>query len=328
MSNLPSTTVQLSTISAPSAAPKTAPETPTDAAAPPAPESGSGAVSDAGRERTAPDPDLEVAKRLETVSRREARIRRADAEHHERMTALSEKEKQITAKLEELDAALGDPVKYMLDKGKDPVEVARRFSKPETEEEKRIRKLEEADAERRANDEKRAKEWEEEQAQRRRMGVIRDFVGGINEREHPHLVAEYPDPNDIPELVTKLLNRKADPQDPKSPTMLKAFNDRYGRNPTDDEIREALEFDSERRATRIIESRSRRASAEAPTLQAPERSQKQPPAKTASGTSGISNQHASITNSGKPRPRTLEEKRREKRRELIESFEAEANERQ
>lgn len=320
-------TVQLSTISAPAApAPEAATDTP-NGAAPPAPKE-SGAASGVVEKKPETDPNLEISRRLGEVSKKEAKARRAEQEHQERMASLSQKEKDIEAKLAELDGALSDPVKYMLDKGKDPVEVARRFSKPESEEEKRIRKLEERDAANTKAQEEAKEAAERARVDRERHEITRSFVSEINEENSPHLVALYA-AGEVPGLVRELLNRPyIDEQGRKTgESTLQAFQAEHGRDPTNAEIRESLEAEAQSRATKIIESHQRRNGGGAPS-QASETGQTQAPVKkTASGPSGISNTHASVTTSGKPKKLSLEEKRKAARKELTEALEAEATER-
>ena len=322
-------TVQLSTISAPAPEASPAPAAPPEpnGAAPPAPKE-SGGASGAG-ETPKPDPNLEASQRLGEISKKEARIRRLETEHHERIVAAKKKEEELAAKEAELDAALGDPVKYMLDKGKDPVAVAKRFSQPETEEEKRIRKLEERDAarEKEAADAKAAEETQRKEAARQE--VVRTFVSEINEDNCPNVVALYK-PTEIHGLVRDLLNRPyVDEETGKETgeTLLQAFQAVHGRPPTNAEIRESLEAEAQSRATKIIE-RDRAAAARALESQAGGTGQSQASGKTERGPSGISNTHASVTSSGKSRKGSLAERRAAAKRELTEALEAEASDRE
>jgi hypothetical protein len=313
------TTVQRTTVEAstpdptPEAAP--VPSTQGDAVPPVSSDTSTGAASGG------PDLNLEMARRLEGVSKKEARARKAEAELHAARAAFEADQKKLSAKLAELDDALGDPVGHMLKNGKDPVEVARRFATPETPIEKEVRLLKEERAAEKAEAAKRAEEYEASRTEAQRADTVRSFVRGINPDEHPYLVASY-SPEAIPELVSNLLNRRLDPSDPDGETVHQAFYREHKRDPTDVEIRESLESMAEERATKIVKSHQARALAQS---QASDTSQA--PAKTASGPSGISNQHASVTTSGKKRPPTLEEKRKAMRKELTEALEAEATDR-
>ncbi len=312
MTAVVSPTVQRTTVEATPAATVEAPAAPVKTGAPA--ESGAAIVE-------APDPNLEISRRLEGISKKEAKARRAEVELHEQRAAFAEDQKKLAAKLAELDDALGDPVKHLLKIGKDPIDIARRYATPETELEKEVRLIKEERAtEKEAND-LRAKEYEERQRETSRMGVVRAFVAGINEKDHPNFVAMYPDPNEVPEMVSKLLNSRMDPRDSRSPTVLQHFKDTHdGRSPTDDEIRESLEAEAETRATSLIKRHQARLASQAP-------GQSQVSANAENGPSGISNQHASVTTAGKKRPPSLEEKRRIARKELTEALEAEATDR-
>ena len=313
-------TQQLSTIPSPDATPA-GPAVAGAPAATPGLEATGAPAAPGAAPVDAPDPNLEISRRLEGISKKEARARRAEQELHEQRATFAEDQKKMAAKLAELDDALGDPVKHLLKIGKDPVDIARRYATPETELEKEVRLIKEERATEKEANEQQAKEYEDRQRETNRMAVVRDFVKGINEKDHPNFVAMYPDPNEVPEMVSKLLNSRMDPRDSRSPTVLQHFKDTHdGRSPTDDEIRESLESEAETRATSLIKRHQARLASQAP-------GQSQVPANAENGPSGISNQHASVTTAGKKRPPTLEEKRRIARKELTEALEAEATDR-
>jgi hypothetical protein len=306
-------------------APEAAPET--NAGAPPA--APSEAASGAGAKPAAPDRSLELARKFESVAQRESKARRLEREAQAKAQAIADREKKLAERERELDDALGDPVGHMLKIGKDPLEVAQRYAKPETAEEKRIRQLEERLA--KQDEEKAAQQTEREKrqeklradaAEKHRMTVMREFVGAITEKECPNLTALY-EAHQVPGLVDELLQRPMDPSDPESPSMIQAFVAQHRRNPTDKEIREALEHEAELRATKVLtRNRAAAASSGAQSGEAPT----QDPAKTGRGPGGISNQHAAVTATGKKRPPTIEEKRKETRRQLTAALEAEGNE--
>ncbi len=315
-------TVQLSTISAPEAAP--APAAPPDVsngAAPPVPAASEGA-SGAG----AKVPDVELSRRLGEISKKEAKQRRSDTEYQEKMAGLAAREKELEAKHAELDGALGDPVKYMLDKGRDPVEVAKRFSEPETALEKEVRSLKERETKREEAERLRTEAAEEQRAKAEHRQVVHAFVGEITEDNAPNLTALY-EATEVPGLVTELLNRAHHDEsgEPTGETLLQAFRHTHGRSPTNAEIRRSLESEAETRATKIIESHKRRSAADS-SSQASETGQSQT-SKTEAGPSGISNTHASVTSSAKPKKPTLEERRKKAKTDLTEALEAEATER-
>jgi cell fate (sporulation/competence/biofilm development) regulator YlbF (YheA/YmcA/DUF963 family) len=320
-------TQQLSTIpTAPSVNPDTAPvagagsdPAAPDAAIPPAPADPNGS----GPASAAEDPDLEVSRNLEKIGKREARTRKAEVELHQRIAAHAEREKQLAQKLEELDAALSDPVGHMLKNGQNPVEVARRFSEPETEEQRDIRKLKAEIAADKADREAKAKDYENLRIANEKRETVRSFVQGINPTDHPHITALY-EPQQIPTLVSNMLNRPLNRQDPESPTVLEHFVALHKREPTNEEIRESLESEAASRATKILKTHADREAAESASQAV---AQTQASARAGAGPSGISNLHASVTSSGKARPPTLEEKRRLMRKELTEALEAEATER-
>lgn len=318
----PVVTQSLTTIEAPAAAPE--PAAGGTEAAPPAqgqPAAGSGV----GERPKAPgrDPNLELARKFETVAQKESRVRKQEREWQEKHQGLNEREKKLAEREAELEEALGDPVGHLLKIGKDPVEIAKRYAQPETPEEKRIRKLEEREAEREAEDKRRKEEWEARQEEQAEFHAMREFVGAITAKECPNLTALY-QAKEVPKLVKELLMRPSDPDDPKSPPMVKAFHASKGRNPTDREIRECLEYEAELRANRILEqNRSPAGQGDAPVATSPG-GPAQGSSKNESGPNGISNRHAASTTSTSKRPLTLEEKRKQARRELTAALEAEA----
>lgn len=322
----PIVTNTLSTIPAKEAAPQAAPETP-DKTAPPVPGE-SGAASDAAAQDEGEDKNLELAKKFEAIATKESRARKVEREAQQRLATLTEKEKALEAKLAELDEALGDPVGYMLKQGKDPVAVAKRYAEPETEAEKRIRKLEDALQKREEEDARKAKEWEERQESDRKFQSLRGFVSEITSQNSPNLTALY-EAREVPRLVEDLLNRPADPAEPEGPTMLEAFRAKYRdargnpRNPTNKEIRDCLEYEAELRATKILE-RHRAKAPDASVAQPHDPAQSQDSPKGGAGPSGISNQHAAGRSSGKSKPPTLEERRKKMREELTAALDAEA----
>lgn len=286
-----------------------------------APESGAAPVADTTKEKEPEDDKhLELSRRFESVAKREARARRLESEHQQKLATLSEKEKAMDAKIAELEAALEDPVDYYLRTGKkDPVEVAKRFARPMTEEEKRIKALEDKLAkEDEARTKREAEETKRSEAARKQQAMV-SFVRTITPDECPHLTSLY-EAHEVPPLVEKLLTRPADPSDPNGPTLLEHFEDTHGRKPTDKEIRECLEYDAEIRATRLMgRTRPRDAATSEDKAQSPP-----DPAPAASesnsGPSSISNQHAASSSSAKPRKKTREELRKE----LTERLEAES----
>lgn len=308
-----STTV-LSTISkAPAAAPPAA-ETPAETAAPESTAAETPAVAtepvevpDArSSEPEKPDPDLELSKKFDAVARREARARRHEAELQNKLTSFSEKEKKLDAMIAEYQTALEDPVEHALRKGKDPVEIAKRFARPMSEEEKRIAKLEERLEKDEKERERVRQENETREQTERRHAVMRRFVQGTDPKEYPHLTSVY-DPQQISGLIHNLLNGPQDPTDPEGPTLLDAFKSRHGRTPTDKEIRDALEHQAETYAMSLIERLPKRA---VPSQVTPET----PPA-TEESTS-LSNQHASSSTSTLKRTKSREEAMRELKAEL------------
>lgn len=315
---VPVITQSLSTIQAPDAAPEAVPGT---EAAPPA--KGSGTASAAAPVAGPPqgrDQNLDLARKFESVAQKEGRARKAEREAQAKLAGLTEREATLKAREAELDEALGDPVGYMLRNGKDPVEIAKRYAKPESEEEKRIRRLEERAEEREAEDAKKKTAWEKQQYQQAKTGAMRAFVGAITAKECPNLTALY-EAHEVPALVDELLNRPSDPEDYESPSMVQAFREQKGRNPTDAEIRECIEYEAELRATKILERH--RAPAPVSVATSPGGPTQDSP-KSESGPNGISNKHAAGTSSPAKNPLSLQEKRKAKRRELTAALEAEA----
>lgn len=250
------------------------------------------------------DRDAEVLDRFDKLSQRESKARKFESHLHQRQEKLDAKEKELEQRFAEIEEFSADPVAYLLKKGKDPVEIAKRFAKPETEEEKRLRLLEEKLTAKEKAEEEAKKRAEEEAAREQQERGMRLFVGSISPDECPNLTALYK-PAEVPGLVRELLNRPMDESDPESPTLLQNFVDRYGRQPTDAEIRGALELEAEERATRILQ---RRQAASSPSE--PER---------AAGPDGLSNQDAAVSSHAS----LAKKSREERKRELMERLEAE-----
>ncbi len=309
---------QLSTIDpTPEAAPAPATE-----AAPPAP-TGADVASGAADPPVAPpaeDTNLALSRRLETIAKREAKARRLETEAAERIAALTETETKAKERLAELEAALDDPIDYYLKKGKDPVEVAQRFAKPVTPEEKRIMALEAKIAANEAAETKRQEEREAAHNETWKNEVTRRFVSTITPDNCPNITTLY-DAHEVPGLTSALLNR-VDPRardedgNPDRRTLLQRFKGEHGRAPTDEEIRDCLEHEAGIRATKILKARS----AAQPVTAAPQRS----PDESGSGPATIGNQHGSAAAAPKRRPLSLEERRKASRDQLVRDLEAEA----
>lgn len=315
---------------APTTPAATAPEAPPEAAPKEAPPpTSSSTVSDgasvvAPPEGTAPDEvdqNLELAERLETAARREAKVRKKEVALHQREQSISEKEKKLDTILSKLDE---DPIGYLLENGKDPVDVAKRFNRPMTPEEKRIKALEEDKVAREKSAKEAEEKWQAEQKKIRKTQAMREFVKEIAPDECPNLTALHA-PHEVPELLEKMVNRVHHFEDGVPVTMLEDFQARYRRSPTRQELRVALEREAEVRVTKLLE-RKGLAAKPAPvtsTDQQPSSAPKQEPP-SANGPSSISNRHGSETSLGKKKPLSLAEKRAKNLKELKESLEAEA----
>lgn len=315
----PIVTQSLTTIEAP-AAPEVAPGA--NGSAPPGPDSGATSDGAAPKPKPQRDPNLDLARKFESVAQKEGRVRKQEREWQEKHAGLSEREKKLAEREAELEEALSDPVGHMLRIGKDPVEVAKRYAQPETPEEKRIRKLEERDEERAAEDARRKDAWEKQQFEQAKNGAMRQFVGEITAKECPNLTALY-EAHEVPKLVDALLKRPSDPADPKSLSMVEAFREEHGRNPSDKEIRECLEYEAEMRATRILERH--RTAANASSVATSPGGPTQTSSKNESGPNGISNKHAAPSSPTDRKPLSLAEKRKKGLKGLTAALEAEAN---
>ncbi len=274
-----------------------------------------------------PDRNLELSRKLEAAAKREARLRRMDTEWQTRMsdldTRMAKFEEERKAFEADRDAWNSDPSGFELAKGRDPVEVAKRIARPESEEARRIRKLEEQIKAKEETEQKAREEAETRAQSQAREQLMRKFVGETTPDECPHLTTLYR-ATDVPNLVKELLNRPADPDDPESPTMLQHFQETHNRVPTDAEIRECLEYEAELRAKEIAEGLSRRRAV--PDAQAQPASTQS--SQSDSGPSGISNQHGAVTNSAKKPALSLEERRRKAKADLTASLEAQATDRE
>ena len=260
------------------------------------------------------DKNLELAQKFDALSRREAKARKQETEFQQRMAKIAEREKEMDAKLAELDAALDDPIEYHLKKGKDPVLVAQRFTKPLTPEQKQLKELQDRlDAKEKAEAEEKTKQ-ETQRAEHTRAQAMKSFVSSITPDECPNLVALY-EPHQVPVLVRDLLHSPSN-ADPEL-TVLEYFEAAHGRKPSDSEVRKALEHDAEARATRILSGQRSHATTEAQDSQAA-------PSATPGGPPSLSNQHAASSTTA---PSARKKSREEVKRELAEALEREAAER-
>lgn len=244
-----------------------------------------------------PDVDLEIARKLDSAAKREARARKQEAEIQRLQSSLKEQQSKLSTMLEEFES---DPLGFLTKNGKDPVEVAKRFAKPASEEEKRIAKLEAALKER----EDREKQLEEAGKKRhfaeQKRALETQFVRETDPEEYPYLTSIY-QPHEVPSLVGQMLNRPADSDDPDSPTVLQAFQIRHGRLPTNKEIRDALEHEAESRAKGLLERfKPKEASQVTPETSAQD-----------AGSPSISNQHAAKVSTGSSRKKSREERLKE-----------------
>jgi hypothetical protein len=298
-----------------------APPEPSAPAGTPEGASGAGAPPESGTSTDTTEAQHELARKFEALSRSERAARKRESSLHAREQAIGEQEKEIASLKSELEAALEDPVAYYINKGKDPVEIAKRFAKPMSAEEKRLKAIEdkiEADAKAAKEAEE---EWKKRTAAENKTKMMRRFVSEITSDECPNLTSLY-DAHEVPALLENMLKRPLNPGDPRSPSLLKAFQEEHGRNPTNAELRRALEADAESRATRL-QKRQEPAGQQAPPTPAAETDQLPPPAPPAtSGPSSISNRHAASTSTGK-KPLSFEEKRKQNRDALKKQLEAE-----
>lgn len=290
-----SDTTVLTTIEAPAGAP----EIPDGGAEPhePAPAA-SGAPGGEGTEApkpAEPDPRLEIAKKLDQASRREARARQRETQLQERETRAETKERQAeerAAKLQaEQDEFMADPAGYLLKHGKDPVEAVRRFTKPQTDVERQLAALQaEREAEKKAALE-REETYKTTAAERAQQEQIVRFVRDISPDEFPHLTTVYP-ASEVPGLVKSLLSEPAE----GGVTLLEAFKEEHGRNPTNKEIQRALESRAATRARGLYEGLKKLFEPSSPPEVAPA-----PNAN--SGTTSLSNTHAGklVSNGAAPK---------------------------
>lgn len=265
--------------------------------------------ADPAVEAAAPtDPKLEMARKFDAIARREARGRRFAEEVDRGRAAMAKEQAAFNAEREafraeqatlrsELEAFRADPVGYELKSGRDPVEAVRRFAQPETETEKELRALKERMEARDKRDEERELAQRRVEEAKSRTTMLQGFVGSITSDECPNLVSMYPDANAIPGLVQELLNEEGE----DGATLLDAFKAEHRRNPTDKEIRQALEHRASLRARHLFDGLKR--------IYEPS-SQSASAAPSSTGGPSLSNQHAGklVTGNG-ARKLSLEERR-------------------
>lgn len=265
-----------------------------------------------------PSHNVDVARRLERVAAKEAKFRRREVDLQAKEAEVTARMAEAAKKLAESEEALSDPVDFYLKAGKDPIAVAKKFGTPETALEKEVRLLKEKDAKRDAEAEATKKANETAQQTAARHAALRDFVSAITPTECPNLTALYEAP-EVPALIDALLNSPSAAPGFERMTVLQAYRAQTGKNPTDKEIREILEYKASVRASSLRKQDAARA-ALASATQTPA-----PPQATESGPRGISNQHAG---SGSPSLRhgtSLEEHRRKAKADLVAALEAEAS---
>lgn len=258
-------------------------------------------IGSAPTEPAKPDPDIEYARKFNHIAKREATTRKQEVELQQQRARIAEREKSLDAKMAELEAALEDPVEYYIKRGKDPAEVAKRFIKPVTEEEKRLAQLEKRLADKEQAEEDARRDAEERQARSQKDQFWKGFVREIRPEECPHLTSLYP-AHQVPQLVHDLLNRPYDPNDGDSPTVLEQFQAKLGRAPTPKEIRQALESEAELRATSFIARRTPPVTPATAT-------------QSANGSPSLSNQDAASSGTA-ARPKTREERMKELKEQL------------
>lgn len=238
------------------------------------------------------DHDLELSRKFDAAAKKEARFRKQEAELKSKEAQLSKREQELEESLRLLEE---DPVEYWLRKGKDPTDLVRKAATPLSEEAKRIRRLEERlekeEQERKTREEREA----EAKAEQTRSAAMNRFIAETDPEKYPHFTAVYT-PADLPAVVSKLLNRLADPSEPDGPTLIEAFKARYNRAPSDDEIRQSLEYEAELHAKTIVERFKPRA--ESPQATPPETSAQVTDTATAPS---LSNRHAANITTGSTR---------------------------
>lgn len=257
------------------------------------------------------DPDLQIAQKLESVTRREAKARKLESQLQARIQSFDDKEKAIAAKMAEIESFFEDPIEWARKNGRDAMDIVKRATAPVSEEAKRLAKIEEEIKKDREDRQKRETEAQKQAREAEERRGWQSFVSGITSEECPHLTTLY-EANEIPGLVMSLLNRPHDAADPESPSVREVFRAHYRRDPTPKEIRESLEHEAELRATSLLERLN-------PKKPPPQATPSTPPATPESPS--LSNQHASSSSSAKVGTESVEDRMRK----LKEELEAEAS---
>lgn len=262
---------------------------------------------------------LELAKRYERAAQREAKSRQAlnevsriRQEMQAEREAFAKEQAQFRA---DLEAFRSDPVGFEIKAGRDPVNVVRRASTPETPEQKEIRELKEwkANFERSQEEQKTAAQKRAEE--QHREATLRNFVSSITPDECPNVTTLYR-ASEVPALVNQLLNEPNE----DGQTLLESFQETYRRNPTNQEIKQALEHRAAQRAKGLLDGLKRH---HEPSSQA---ATADPNASASTRGPSLSNQHAGRleTANGGGRKLSLEERRAINLKSIRDQLEAES----
>lgn len=260
--------------------------------------------------------DLDIARRFEAIKQADVRARRLKLsvkEAEQRILDADRREAEVArreAAIQSVEDKLRDsPLEWADERKVDPDILAKRYLKPLSPEEKRIRDLE-IKYETRDREEREAKEKAASEATAlSHKQEMHAFIRQIIPEECPHLTALY-DAYDVPRLVERAINLHG-----------AAFLEEYGRNPTNAELRGYLESEAKARALRLSPGQVAPGSEPGNGVSGQASIGSGPPA--SSGPHTLTNQHAAQAASAKsPRVETLEERRAK----LVAQLEAEARE--
>lgn len=268
------------------------------------------AETEAKTEEVKPAPNPELEKRFEEASKKEIALRGAAAKAKEKEEALTKREAELNALQEDLQSALEDPIEWAIKKGRDPQALLKKFL-PQSDEAKRLEKLEAELAKRDESSKKEKEEAKVRETEANTRAQKQAFVGVVSEKTHPHFVALYPRPEDGLDARERVMKINGE-----------TWREQLGREPTHDEVANFLESEAKKVILKIkgiaVPGLDTKAQAEVGSGNG----KKDSPAVESPGT--LTNSSASQTVSAKM---PVEKTRKQIKAELVARLEAETAER-
>lgn len=177
-----------------------------------------------------------AAERKLSKQRRDFESKVADLER--RQSEFEAKQKEWSKKEDEWKLYEKDPLRWAQLRNVDQETLAKRMLEPKSALEDRIEQLESELRAERDNREKSSKETEERSKKQRIADAEAQLVAKVDPTKHKALVTVW-ETDEFPRAVDRALNQIADQE--RGLTVLEAFQDLYGRLPSDTEIVDYME---------------------------------------------------------------------------------------